>query len=178
MPIENTKRSTAPCRAVVDVAATSNIDAKIGPIHGTQPNANDAPNRKDDSGDPFLNAPTSLCVFCNSGILRTSSMNNPNTITKIPPTFVRMNLYSAKTFVPKNAAATPMTTNTTVNPRTYRNPFHITLRRRALLFFADFRSAGSTPLINAKYAGTSGNVHGAKNIRKPAINAESVIRPL
>jgi hypothetical protein len=43
-----------------------------------------------------------------------------------------------------------------------------------LSFAGSCKSFAEAPLIKPKYAGTNGNVHGAKNVRRPAINAGKI----
>src|SRR3990167_3970801 len=62
----------------------------------------------------------------------------------------------------------PSTIKTRLNPIINATPFQKILPR--------FRSRSSAPvpLINAKYPGTNGSVHGAKNVRSPAKNDETI----
>ena len=91
----------------------------------------------------------------------------------IPPTFVITFWYCINTR-PNELASTPNVINIIEKPSTKKNPF------RTIFHFADRlvslfdNSSLETPEINPRYAGTSGSVQGARNVKIPATNADNI----
>ncbi len=165
-PSENIARSMAPCTAVSEVEATYNIVPSIGPIQGLQPRANKAPIKNELCGWPKLSQRGRR--ICRSpernGMLNTPSIVSPKRIIRAPAARPSVSRHGPKS-PPKLAAKSPSNINTTENPITNAMAF---INIRLLLFPID---PWGTPAINAKYPGTMGRVHGAKNIKTPATNA-------
>jgi len=153
------------------VVARSNTVPSTGPIHGVQPTPNAAPN---------ANALTEFPRQSMRGIFNchdrskkdgriTPSIKRPKTITSAPPMRSSHKRHGTSA-LPKNPARTPNVIKTTLKPATNESPVNITLRF-ASRFAPFFSSSSGIPLKNAKYPGTNGSVHGARNVSKPAINA-------
>ncbi len=86
-PRENTLKRRAPCKVVVDVEASNNIEPKIGPTQGVHPNAKALPKTNEFTVRPL---PNRAGVFiwnsrCKNGSFKIFSMKRPKMMTKIPP---------------------------------------------------------------------------------------------
>ncbi len=71
-------------------------------------------------------------------------------------------------------ARVPNKINMIENPRIKKTPLRNIFLRTSSRFVSSYKSSLETPLINPKYAGTSGSVHGARNVSSPAKNAENI----
>jgi hypothetical protein len=102
------------------------------------------------------------------GVGKISNIKNPKNITSIPPILLNHTFPSINK-PPSAPANKPRSIKTKLKPSTKNNPFIKTFDLLLsilfpLIFLMD------EPLINVKYAGTKGKVHGARKVSSPAIN--------
>ena len=174
-PREKINKRKAPEAICPDVEARTKIEPSTGPTQGVHPNAKDAPNKNELDGFPGVSDEANDNFFClfkklKNGSLKICIKYKPKNITSIPPIRVRIRRYFANA-TPAAPNKVPKRINTTEKPITYNNPFKNTFFLIPCNSFLECLPCTDTPLIKPRYPGTSGNVHGAKNVRTPAINA-------
>ena len=106
----------------------------------------------------------------------TPHTTSPNSATSTPPTISRARpLADPAVTLEMPPAPSPSATNTVVKPATYRSDPASSRARKLRRRDVSARSAALAPLTQARYAGSSGTVHGAKNEASPAANVAATV---
>jgi len=96
-------------------------------------------------------------------------------MTRIPPmreSHIRYGINPCPTI----PARVPKRMNTILKPNIKKSPFKKIFFREFFTITGFLKSTADTPLINPRYAGTNGKVHGARKVKIPATNAD-IINP-
>jgi len=177
-PTEKTVSITPPVKAVPLVPAKRRMEPRIGPTHGVHPSANVPPIKRELEGLPSVSQEgmgMRLSLWKN-GSLKNPSIKRPKSMTKTPPMRASQMRYGASA-VPANPASIPNVIKTSENPTINARPLRNIFRRAALAVSGFFSASWSTPLMNPRYAGTSGKVHGARKVSSPAKN-DAITNPM